>query len=162
MQDCQWGHGRTGGQVFPPVPISISALPSFKSRGVGYEAGGKRLKVVVLQPAVVSIFGCFVFEFWVLRFRDLGASCFGLCFQVLRFRDYFEHRRVPVGSYKKHFLWRLTTSQHQYWMRPITTLSPFSKVLERLVYNQLYPFIDKHQILYKYQFGKTKSIHQLR
>ena len=156
MQDCQWGHGRTGGQVFPPVPISISALPSFKSRGVGYESGGKRLKVVVLQPAVVSIFGCFVFEFWVLRFRDLGASCFGLCFQVLRFRDYFEHRRVPVGSYKKHFLWRLTTSQHQYWMRPITTLSPFSKVLERLVYNQLYPFIDK------YRFGKTKSIHQLR
>ena len=26
---------------------------------------------------------CFVFEFWVLRFRDLGASCFGL-----RFRNY--------------------------------------------------------------------------
>ena len=36
--------------------------------------------------------------------------------------------------------------------RPIATLSPFSKVLERLVYNQLYSFIDKHQILYKYQF----------
>ena len=26
--------------------------------------------------------------FWVLRFRDLGASCFGLCFRVLRFRNY--------------------------------------------------------------------------
>ena len=33
-----------------------------------------RLKVVVLQRTVVSRFGCFVFEFWVLRFRDLGAS----------------------------------------------------------------------------------------
>ena len=33
--------------------------------------------------------------------------------------------------------------------RPIATLSPFSKVLERLVYNQLYSFIDKHQIVYK-------------
>ena len=32
--------------------------------------------------------GCFVFEFWVLRFRDLGASCFGLRFRVLRFRNY--------------------------------------------------------------------------
>ena len=41
--------------------------------------------------------------------------------------------------------------------RPIVTLSPFSKVLERLVYNQLYSFIDKHQILYKYQFGFRKG-----
>ena len=35
-----------------------------------------RLKVVALQPTVISSFGCFVFEFWVLRFRDLGALCF--------------------------------------------------------------------------------------
>ena len=41
--------------------------------------------------------------------------------------------------------------------RPIATLSPFSKVLKRLVYNQLYSFIDKHQILYKYQFGLRKG-----
>ena len=41
--------------------------------------------------------------------------------------------------------------------RPIATLSPFSKVLERLVYNQLYSFIDKNQILCKYQFGFTKG-----
>ena len=39
--------------------------------------------------------GVFVFEFWVLRFqsrvlrfRDLGASCLGLRFRVLRFRNY--------------------------------------------------------------------------
>ena len=38
--------------------------------------------------ASFSSFGCFVFEFWVLRFRDLGASCFGLRFRVLRFRNY--------------------------------------------------------------------------
>ena len=30
-------------------------------------------------------------------------------------------------------------------------------MLERLVYNQLYLFIDKHQILYKYQFGFRKG-----
>ena len=35
------------------------------------------LNIVVLQPTVVSRFGCFVFEFWVLRFR------------VLRFGNYF-------------------------------------------------------------------------
>ena len=28
------------------------------------------------------------FEFWVLRFRDLGASYFGPRFRVLRFRNY--------------------------------------------------------------------------
>ena len=41
--------------------------------------------------ASFSSFGCFVFEFWVLRFRDLGASfsrsgCFVFEFRVLRFR----------------------------------------------------------------------------
>ena len=41
--------------------------------------------------------------------------------------------------------------------RPIATLSPFGKVLERLVYNQLYSFIDKRQIMYKYQFGFRKG-----
>ena len=41
--------------------------------------------------------------------------------------------------------------------QPIATLSPFGKVLERLVYNQLYSFIDKRQIMYKYQFGFRKG-----
>ena len=38
--------------------------------------------------ASFSSFGCFVFEFRVLRFRDLGASCFGLRFRMLRFRNF--------------------------------------------------------------------------
>ena len=38
--------------------------------------------------ASLSSFGCFVFEIWVLRFRDLGASCFSLRFRVLPFRNY--------------------------------------------------------------------------
>ena len=41
--------------------------------------------------------------------------------------------------------------------RPISTLSPFSKVFERLIYNQLYSFLEKHQIMYKYQFGFRKG-----
>ena len=45
---------------------------------------GWLVKVVVLHPTVVSSFECFVFESWVLCFRDSGASfsSFG-CF-VLR------------------------------------------------------------------------------
>ena len=76
-----------------------------------------RLIVVVLQRTVVSSFGCFVFELWVLRFRGLGASfsrfgCSVFESWVLRFRDLgalssvfvfkcvvFEttHRRVTYG-----------------------------------------------------------------
>ena len=42
--------------------------------------------------ASFSSFGCFVFEMWALRFRDLGASfssvgCFVFEIWVLRFRD---------------------------------------------------------------------------
>jgi len=39
----------------------------------------------------------------------------------------------------------------------VSTLSKFTKVLERLVYGQLYAFLDKHSILYKYQFGVKKD-----
>ena len=42
--------------------------------------------------------------------------------------------------------------------RPIATLSSFSKVLERLIYNQLYLFLEKkNDIIYKYQFGFRKG-----
>ena len=44
--------------------------------------------LVFIKDRPVSSFGSFVFEFWVLRFRVLGASCFGLRFRVLRFRNY--------------------------------------------------------------------------
>ena len=32
----------------------------------------------------------------VLRFRDLGASCFGLRFRVLRFRNYHRERSISL------------------------------------------------------------------
>ena len=41
--------------------------------------------------------------------------------------------------------------------RPIATLSSFSKVLERLIYNQLYLVLAKNDIIYKYQFGFRKG-----
>ena len=41
--------------------------------------------------------------------------------------------------------------------RPISTLSPFSKVFERLVYDQLSAFIEKENILYQNQFGFRKG-----
>ena len=44
--------------------------------------------------------------------------------------------------------------------RPIATLSPFSKALERFIYDQLIKYLDKHDVLFKYQFGfRKKSFH---
>jgi hypothetical protein len=41
--------------------------------------------------------------------------------------------------------------------RPISVLSVFSKLLERLFYNRLYNFLSQNNILYEYQFGFRKS-----
>ena len=42
--------------------------------------------------------------------------------------------------------------------RPISLLSPFSKIFERHIYNQLYNFVTKHKILHTHQYGfRTNS-----
>lgn len=37
--------------------------------------------------------------------------------------------------------------------RPISTLSIFNKILEKLLLNRIIPFLDKHKILYSLQYG---------
>ena len=41
--------------------------------------------------------------------------------------------------------------------RPIAVISPFSKVLERLVYDQLVSYIEKECLLFNFQFGFRKG-----
>ena len=41
--------------------------------------------------------------------------------------------------------------------RPISLLSVFDKLLEKLMYNRLNPFFQKYNIFYKYQFGFRKN-----
>ena len=41
--------------------------------------------------------------------------------------------------------------------RPISLLPFFSKLFERLMYNRLIDFIEKHRLLYQYQFGFRKN-----
>ena len=36
-------------------------------------------------------------------------------------------------------------------------MSPFSKALERVIYDQLIQYLDKHDVLFKYQFGFRKN-----
>jgi len=46
--------------------------------------------------------------------------------------------------------------------RPISLLSIFDKIIEKLMYNRVYIFLEKHNILYKHQYGfrKQMSTHQ--
>ena len=41
--------------------------------------------------------------------------------------------------------------------RPISIISPFSKVFERLIHEQLIFYINKHNILFQFQFGFRKG-----
>ena len=45
-----------------------------------------RKKPIVLQSNILGIYD--TASFWVLRFWDLGAACFGLCFPLLCFQNY--------------------------------------------------------------------------
>lgn len=57
----------------------------------------------------------------------------------------------------KVFTKMVTSLTQELNYRPISILSPFSKVLERLIYNQLYDILEKHCILFHYQFGFRKG-----
>ena len=48
------------------------------------------------------------------------------------------------------------TTEISYY-RPISIISYFSKFFEKVLYNHLINFIDKHNILYKFQFGFRKG-----
>ena len=41
--------------------------------------------------------------------------------------------------------------------KPISLLSMFDKLLEKLMYNRSDPFFQKHNVFYKYQFGFRKN-----
>jgi hypothetical protein len=45
--------------------------------------------------------------------------------------------------------------------RPISLLSIFNKLLEKVVYKRVYNFLNKNEVLYKYQFGFRKKFQHL-
>ena len=90
--------------VQPRTTVDCSGLPVYDfSKLFNKEEIGKGVYGAVFtadypfngiddEGSRVSSFGCFVFEFWVLRFRDLGVFVFefwvlSFRFRVLRFRD---------------------------------------------------------------------------
>ena len=104
-----------------------------------------RLKVVVLQRTVVSRFGCFVSEFWVLHFRVLGApfssfwyfvfEIWVLCaslfvfesFGCFVFESWVHHFRVFGASFSRFgcFVLRSSFSSASFSKLPGETLQGF-------------------------------------
>ena len=55
-------------------------------------------------------------------------------------------------------IYKLKGSKHLYEnYRPISLLSTFSKIVERLIYNKLFDFLVRYEILFKSQFGFRKG-----
>ena len=52
---------------------------------------------------------------------------------------------------------RITPTADPTNFRPISTLSAFTKILEKLVYKQLILYIEKYEILCQFQFGFRKG-----
>ena len=77
----------------------------------------------------------------------------------------FYHKHVPQidvrrflsGLTKKSFgsgrLWKAGDVRNY---RPISNLTFISKLIERLVYSQLFNFLEQHKLLPKFQFGFSK------
>ena len=74
------------------------------------------------------------------------AKIFNICFLQGVFPNSFKLAEV-IPVYKSGN----RTDPNNY--RPISLLSPFSKIFESLIYNQLIKFLNKNNIIYKHQYG---------
>ena len=74
---------------------------------------------------------------------------------VIIFNKSFEEGRFPellkIAKVIPIFKSEERTNPSNY--RPISLLSIFDKIIEKLMYNRLHQFFEKHNIFYKYQFG---------
>ena len=78
---------------------------------------------------------------------------------VIIFNKSFEEGKVPemlkIAKVIPIFKGENPTDPNNY--RPISLLSIFDKLLEKVMYNRVNAFLTKHKIFYKYQFGFRKN-----
>ena len=74
------------------------------------------------------------------------ALSYNLCISSSTFSDDFKKANV-IPLHKQ--LEKILVDKH----RPISLLNRFSKLFERLVHKQVIAFLQKHALLYQYQFG---------
>ena len=79
-----------------------------------------------------------------------SVSHFNSCIKSSTFQDDFKIAKI-IPSYKQ--LEKNIVDNY----RPISLLNCFSKIFIRLIYKQLINFLQKHALLYQYQYGFWKS-----
>ena len=119
----------------PSVPFEISDIISALKSGKSLGPNSIPMKVLkCLSPLISSPLS-----------QILNKS-----FQSGIFPDKMKLAKV-IPLFKKGCL--LTASNY----RPISLLSVFSKITEKVMYERLYKFLEKHEILYTLQFGFRAS-----
>ena len=73
---------------------------------------------------------------------------FGLCHIFKSITDFKKAKAISVNKKGQ------ATNVNNYW--PISLLSVLSKILEKIVYNQLYSFLSQSNFFFDSQFGFRK------
>ena len=119
----------------PSVPFEISDIISALKSGKSLGPNSIPMKVLkCLSPLISSPL----------------SQIINKSFQSRIFPDKMKLAKV-IPLFKKGCL--LTASNY----RPISLLSVFSKITEKVMYERLYKFLEKHEILYTLQFGFRAS-----
>ena len=124
---------RVGNSFFmsPSVPSEISDVISVLKSGKSLGPNSIPMKILkLLSPLISSPLSQIINE----------------SFQFGVFPDKMKLAKV-IPLFKKGC--PLTSSNY----RPISLLSVFSKIAEKVMYERLYKFLEKHEILYNLQFG---------
>ena len=79
------------------------------------------------------------------------ANILNLCIEYGHFPD-----ELKIGCITPVYKKGDKTNVSSY--RPICSLSPFSKIFERIIYDRMIKFIDKNDIFSKSQFGFRKNV----
>ena len=129
--------GRIGNSFFtaPSVPFEISDIISTLKSGKSLGPNSIPMKILKSLSSLIS---------------SPLSQIINESFQLGVFPDKLKLAKV-IPLFKKGC--PLTASNY----RPISLLSVFSKIIEKVMYERLYKFLGKHDILYALQFGFRAS-----
>ena len=113
-----------------------------------------------VESAIVNLknSGSGVYKVSTLVLKDVKSTIsttlstiFNLCIEYGHFPN-----QLKIGCITPVFKKGDKTNISNY--RPICSLSPFSKIFERIIYDRMIKFIDKYDIFSKFQFGFRKKL----
>ena len=128
---------RVGNSFFtaPSIPLEISDIISALKSGKSLGPNSIPMKILKSLSSLIS---------------SPLSQIINESFQSGIFPDKMKFAKV-IPLFKRGC--PLTTSNY----RPISLLSVFSKITEKVIFERLYSFLEKHEILYSLQFGFLAS-----